>query len=40
VKYGANRIERRPAPEVVVPEVVATQPSIGGRMAAWFREVF
>ena len=39
VKYGASRIERRPAPEVVVPEVVA-QPSLGGRMAAWFREVF
>lgn len=39
VKYGASRIVRRPVPEVVVPEVTVPT-SFGGRLSAWFREVF
>lgn len=39
VKYGASHVLRRPAPEPVIAQAVPGR-GLGGRVAAWFREVF
>src|SRR5262245_25657656 len=40
VKYGASRIRRMPAISEEIPLVVPATAGLGGRVAAWFREVF
>ncbi len=40
VKYGAGRIRRVAAVSEEIPLVVPTTAGLGGRVAAWFREVF